>query len=176
MHSVGIIGHRAGDFRVDLEELGRKIKDLLGVLQFQYKEELMLNVDGETGVGQLAIDAARELGVKYHIFLPAPIDTMGNDLLLEEQKKKLIEQYQYSSSTTIASYRYDQKNLEERDHLLVDASSFMVYFWEGKRQGRTFDSITYAMNTNRMSFNGLTDMRYISRLDLSKRKITNGKT
>jgi hypothetical protein len=169
MHSIGLIGHRSGNFHSNEEISKSKIVNVLEILSFQYGKDLILNVDGETGVGHFAIQEARGLDIKYHIFLPGPVETVGKDWF-DRQKQNLDLYFKNSYSTTIASSKCSAQSEKQRDHDLVDCSSFLICFWDGCRQGRTFDIIKYSLATNKLVLNGLDDLKMISNIDIKKRR------
>jgi hypothetical protein len=169
MHNVGIIGHRAGNFHIDEKQLKAKIQEALEILSFQYGDELCLNVDGETGVGFFVMRAANELNIKYHIFLPCPIEFVGRDWF-DSQKQELGLYFKKAHSTTTISSKPSAANEKDRDQCLVSCSSFLICFWEGCRQGRTFGAIKQALTTNKLVLNGLNELKLVSNMDLKKRR------
>lgn len=167
MYNVGIIGHKQGDFHLDERMLDAKINEVLGIIRFQYGKELMLNIDGESGVGQKAAKYAKQTRIKYHLYLPCPVD-----LFVEfwAEASSLREQYESSAATTILATKYNIESCLERDQKLINDAAFVVCFWEGKKQGRTFNTIKYALKVNKLVLNGLNELKMISNLDLKKRR------
>jgi YspA SLOG family len=169
MHNIGIVGHRAGNFHIEESKLKSKIQEVLDTLSFQYGEELCLNVDGETGVGLYVVQAAQKLNIKYHIFLPCPIEFVGQEWF-DSQRHELELYFQKAHSTTTMSSRPSAANEKDRDLCLVNYSSFLICFWDGCRQGRTFGIIKQALTTNKLVLNGLNGLKMISAIDLKKRR------
>jgi len=174
MYKVGMFGHKTGSLHVQEELIKNKVNDTLDVLKFQYGKDFIINTDGEIGVGQTIIDHAINININYHLFLTCPIDNFNQPLYNEwtdKQKNKLLEHYSKSYSTTIRSNIYKKEFENERDKSLIDDSCFIVCFWEGKKQGRTFDLIKYALFQNRIVINGFNELKLITNMDLKKRKI-----
>jgi hypothetical protein len=132
MYNVCIFGHKPGDLHRTLEEVGPFIDDVVRTLQFQYGKQLCLNVDGEIGVGQIVTRVARPLSVRYHIFLPCPVELLGKNWF-DEQTKQLQLDFGLSSSTTLISDRLSEASLSERDHRMIDHCNFAICFWERNR-------------------------------------------
>lgn len=133
MYRIGFIGHRQGDFRIDAELLKRKINDAVERIEYQYGKGLVINVDGEIGVGQCIIDTASSFSIKYHLYLPFPIDFVGEEWY-EAQRKNLVRQYDLASAVTIISNKRNKRNIRERDKRLIENSNFIICF--GKRKSR----------------------------------------
>ena len=173
MYNVGVFGHRAGDWHIEPDILKSRIRNVIDVLRFQYGRELILNVDGESGAGVEVIDLAIELKVKYNMFLVSSPEF--NKVFYENENekamaKRLEAQYNNSYGITIRSSMYNKSFEIDRDRLLIDGSSFLICFWEEKKQGRTFDMIKYSLATNKLVLNGLSDLKMISNIDLKKRR------
>ena len=165
MHRVAIIGHRAGTFHIDEELLKSKTMVALEIMAFQYDKDLVLLADGEPGVGHFAINNAKELGVKYHMFLPCPLGLVGGSWL-DEQRESFKQHFNGSYSTTICSSKLTADSEVQRDHSMVDTSNFVICFWEGRHQGRTYEAIKYALKNNKLVLNGLDELKMISNNDM----------
>lgn len=171
MYRIGIIGHRPGDHRTEEKILDKKINAVLEKLLYEYGKDLILNLDGEIGIGQKTIKMVARLGIKYHLFLPHSIDIMKkSDEWYDYQKDCLADYYKKSSSLTIVSDKILKKNIVERDKLLVDNSNFIVCFWNKKKQGRTFDIIKYSLKTNKMVLNGMSNLELVLNIDTNIKK------
>lgn len=153
MYKVGIFGHRAGDFHLDPQIVQYNVNDVLGVLNHQYKSELLINTDVEPGVGEMVVSSCNDFGIKYHLYLVCPTTTNHN-----------------AFGITIRANTYSLQYEIERDQRLVDDSAFLVCFWEGKHQGRTFNLLKYALAQNKIVLNGLDELKLITSNDLRKRK------
>jgi hypothetical protein len=167
MHNVCVFGHKTGDLHLPYEQVEGHIKSVLDILKFQYDSTLCLKVDGEIGVGQSVTKIAQELGIRYHIFLPCPIELLGGDWF-EEQAKQLERDYKLAYSTTLLATELTDYSLKERDYHMIGACSFAICFWEGKKQGRTYDLINYALHTNKLILNGLQDLQLVTKKDTKR--------
>ena len=183
MYKIAIIGHRPEDIRGDWDTIHRAIKHVMDKLYAQYEygksTMLMFNLIGERGVGQAAIDYCIEMrettsteGYKYHIFLPFMPDESSKHWY-DEQKEFLNKAFNNADATTIA-----YPSLEYTDRLFVqlgaersaiDNANFVVAFWTGQRQGKTFEAIEYALMCNKLTLNGLNDLRMITNEDIRRK-------
>jgi hypothetical protein len=71
MHKIGIIGHSA-EYFPEKEPIKQIIENTISLINFQYGENLLINLDGNIGVSHWVADVCLTLGIKYHLFLPSP--------------------------------------------------------------------------------------------------------
>ena len=165
MYKVGIIGHRAGTYHVEAEILQSRIKGVLEVLKYQYGNDLMINIGGgssEADTNALVGKTCRELGIKYSMFLISPISNDDVSILLNN--------YRNASGVTIRSSEYIKEYDIEVSERLIDDSNFIICFWEGKKTGRTFDLIKYALKKSRIVLNGFDELKLLTNIDLKRRR------
>lgn len=169
MHNIGIFGHNISDLASDPDNASRAIRTTLDTIKVQYGKNLSLNLDGEIGVGHIAGEYAKAIKVKYHMFIPCPPESIGEEWY-EEQRSCLARQLSSSSATTIIGSKLTKSNLMARDQKIIDSSSFVICFWNGKKQGRTFDMIKYALLANKLVLNGLDELKMVSAVDTKPAK------
>jgi hypothetical protein len=169
MHNIGFFGHDISDFHCDPESVKRMVYEVVETIKLQYGKSLSINVDGEPGVGQIVADAANKYKIKYHMFLPCPPDVVG-EYWYEDQKLNMMAQFNGSSASTMIGSVCSKDNSAERDKKMVDSSNFVICFWNGKHQGRTFSIIKYALSTNKLVLNGLNDLKLVSAVDMKTGK------
>jgi len=160
MYKVGIIGHKPEDLSFDAKD---KLQDTLDTLVFQYKNDLVLNIGGERGIDLWTGDYCLENNIKYHLFLPCSVEKFS-EFWYDEQRIILQNQFKMARSVTICSTEIS--NESERDALLIDNSNFIIAFWMGKKIGRTFDAVKYALSSNKVSINGLNELKLLTNADL----------
>jgi uncharacterized phage-like protein YoqJ len=161
MHKIGIIGHSA-EYFPEKEPIKQIIENTISLINFQYGENLLINLDGNIGVSHWVADVCLTLGIKYHLFLPSPPEEVYK-YWYEGQQQDLSKYFGSSWANTICSPKYNKSN---NNVLLVDSSSFVICFWMGKRQGSTFDCIEYCLQTNKLVMNGLNDLKMLTSDDL----------
>ena len=170
MYKIGLVGHKSEDLK-DLEITGRLIGYTIDLLSHQYGHDMILNICGERGTELIAGTYCMDNKIRYHLFLSQNPNTFNDASWYDEQQKLLISQFQNSFSVTICSSS-DKKDIDsekERDKLLVDDSIFLVVFWTGKKIGRTFDIIDYALLQNKIVLNGLNELKLLTKYDLKKK-------
>lgn len=167
MYRIGILGHSTDQF-VEPEGAKRLVEQTIDVINYQYdSEDLVFNIAAEAGVGEWASKFCLDNHIKYHMFLPFPIGEV-KDMLLDEQYKSLKHCFDYSWETTVSFSEPDsvQIQLEANNKWLVSDSDFVMYFWNGMKQGPLYDSIKHALKNNILSINGMKDRKLITNEDL----------
>ena|SRR3989344_8649042 len=168
MYRIGIIGHGPEIFSDN--EYQATIKRTIGLLANQYSEDLIFNVGSEIGVEHYAIEQCLKQDYRYHLFLPAPVEKVYR-FWYEKQQWDLLKYFDNARGVTISMKEMTAESEKESYQQLIDHSNFLVCFWIGKKQGRTADAIRYALSTNKLTLNGLNDLRLITNYDFTKRKI-----
>lgn len=160
MVSIGLVAHRAGTEHFNYELLKTKICDVIDTISYQYSD-LALNVDGEVQAGHDIIKHAKKIKIKYNLFLPAPAEVVGKNWF-DAQRQQLVKYCGTANSITICSSRISKVSVWQRDKALVDSSSFIICFWEGKMNGRVYSIMKYALATNKFVLSGLDDLKMVT--------------
>ena len=172
MYKIGIIGHSPEHFsNPEPEDVRGIIGRTIEVLYFQYGEGVIFNIAGEIGVGLWAAEEClnQNARYKYHMFIPYPLETMSQDWY-KYQVELLNECYNKAYSITVCGQMKGNIEKHETYKRLIDDSNFIICFWIGKRQGKTFEAIKYALSVNKMVLNGLDQLRLITNKDIMKFK------
>lgn len=175
MYKIGIIGHSPEHFSVpSAEEVQKTISGTIDLLASQYgTEPVMFNVSGDIGVGLWSAELCMEKAeaetehnfkCQYHIFMPYLPEKTSEDWF-ENQIASLKKCYANAKAITICNA--DNAQLESLKQL-VDDSNFVICFWIGKRQGKTFETIKYALEKNKMVLNGLNELKMVTNDDVKK--------
>ena len=169
MYRIGIVGHRFEDLE-DIEMSTRVIKRTIDLLEHQYGKEMIVNLGGDRGAELLAGDYCLERNIRYHLFLPQKPANFADESWYDRQRDSLNKQFANAFSITICSSSLlkDMLTEKERDKLLVDDSNFIVSFWVGKKIGRTYDIMKYALAQNKIVLSGLAELRLLTNRDLKK--------
>lgn len=167
MYKIGIIGHSAEHF-TDSDNVRSIIERTIELLGYQYKkDQLIFSIVGETGVGLWAAQLSFDLGYKYHMFLPYPLE-QTHQHWYDDQKNSLVKYC--NSAYSLTTCRADSSEEDMAHKLLIDESNFTICFWIGKKQGKTYDAIKHAHKSNKLILNGLEELKLITNLDTKKRK------
>lgn len=177
MHKIAIIGNRPENIRaVDNDLMRSKVDSAIELLSWQYSyDQFMFNIIGERGVCQWAIEKciAEQLGdpsaFRYHLFLPFMVEETSK-FWYDDQKAFLSKAFENASATTIVfpTLLHKEEALVEAEKSAIRDSSFVVAFWSGQKQGKTYSAMQYAMNTNKLVLDGLRDLKMITRATLKK--------
>jgi uncharacterized phage-like protein YoqJ len=171
MYKIGIIGHSPEHFSNPTpDEIVSKIKDAIELLRYQYKDadHLIFNVAGETGVGLWAAEYCMNEVLNYHMFLPFVPDKTSENWL-DEQKALLNACYNPANAITICNDE-NEDFVDASLKQIVDGSNFTICFWVGKKQGKTYDIIQYALANNKIVLNGLDGLRLVTNEDLYRKR------
>lgn len=167
MYRIGIVGHTVEHFR-DPAAAKRKVRRTIDLLNYQYNNEVMYNVAGNIGVGLWTTNKCLEESYKYHLFCPFPLEVTCEHWY-DGQKKDLTRAFSYAYALSIMEPERKSANLSNMvNERIVDNSNFVIAFWMGKKQGHTYDAITYALETNKLILNGLKDLKLITNNDVRK--------
>ncbi|MFA5023363.1 MAG: SLOG family protein [Patescibacteria group bacterium] len=163
MYKIGIIGHSPENFSIPSKETVKNmINDTISLLASQYNTDVIFNIIGEIGVGLWAVEEVLNIkgAHKYHIYLPFTQEITSEDWY-DEQKELLKKGCDNARSITICNSKKTPQD-EQPYRPLIQDSNFIIYFWNGKKQGKTFDAIKYALETNKMALNALNDLKLIT--------------
>lgn len=173
MYKIGIIGHSPEYFSVpSVDEVRKIIRDNLNTLSYQYGKDVIFNVVGEIGAGLWVAEecvVGRADGghpLNYHLYLPFPSDITSNDWY-DYQKELLKKCCNNARSLTICNSKKMTEN-ESPFEALVNDSNFIICYWTGKKQGRTFETIKYALKNNKMMLNGLNGLSLVTNKNIEK--------
>jgi uncharacterized phage-like protein YoqJ len=168
MYRVGIVGHRP-EYISDRNAMIRVVDRVIDLISYQYGEELIINVGSDIGVGQWAAEICQERKIKYHLFLPCPPDTLSSEWY-EEQQLSLNNSFKNAWATTIYSMNYNRDVEKKTYEHISDMSDFIICFWNGMKQGPTFTCVEYALKQNKLTLNGLKDLKLVTNEDTGKSK------
>lgn len=167
MYRIGVVGHRP-EYVPDIDAMVRIIDRSIDLVSYQYGEDLIINVGGDIGVAQWALKSCTDRKIKYHLFLPCPTDIFS-DSWYDDQKIFLDECFKKSWAVTINSAEYSFKSEKQTYEYIIDMSDFIICFWNGMKQGSTFDCITYALKVNKLTLNGFNDLKLVTNEDMREK-------
>ena len=172
MYKIGIIGHSPEHFSVpSSEDVQRSIGRTIDLLSYQYggdDNKVLFNIVFETGVGLWAAEAAIEQDRNYHLFMPQPFEQMV-DNWLDEQRDSATKCFHNAYSITICNWPANVAYTAAYDAVVVD-SNFTICYWIGKKQGHTYDAITYGLTQNKMMLDGIHDLKLITNEDIKRKR------
>lgn len=157
-YDIGIIGDNI-EYVSDHEKTQRQIDRVVDLINYQYSNKLILHVYPDVGVGLWALDSCEKHGVRYHLHMPCMPDKFSEHWYAE-QKQKLNNKYQKAYGNTL-SFTSDENIMAQ---YLVGNSRFLVVFWNGMKQGTTYNVIKHAIETNILVLNS--DLQLITARDL----------
>lgn len=173
MYKIGIVGHCPENLTVFSEEKTKGlIKEVIDTLSYQYGFDVIFNVIGKVGIGLWTAEECTPQFPdyirlhRYHLFLPFPQEITSEDWF-DEQKELLKKCCDNAWTITICNAKKTPlENGYSTYKELVHDSNFVIFFWTGKKQGKTFETIRYALENNKLSLNALKDLRLITNKDI----------
>lgn len=169
MYRVGIVGHTIEHF-LDPDAAKRLICRTMDTLSYQYDNQIVYNIPGNIGTGLWAANKCLEESYKYHLFCPFPLETTIEHWY-DDQKEDLTRAFSYAYALSVMETERKSVNIGNMvNERIVDDSNFVVAFWMGKKQGHTFETIKYALESNKLILNGCKNLRLITNNDLRKSK------
>ena len=168
MYKIGIIGHSPEHFS-DQGSIKVRLNNTLDLLRFQYGDSVIFNLAGEIGIGLWAAEMCmnKETSYYYHLYL-SKVPEETSEEWYQDQKDLLKECYNHAHAMTICGNKNENGPFTYKN--LIDSSSFVICFWVGKHQGRTYEAIKHALSTNKMVLNGLDELKLITNQDLKKKR------
>jgi hypothetical protein len=167
MYRIGIVGHRP-EYVSDRDALKRTIDRTIDLISYQYGEDLVINVGGDIGTGHWALKSCVSRNIRYHLFLPCQADVFSGEWY-DDQRVFLNECFKTSWAVTINSLEYSSETEKKTYEHIVDMSDFIICFWNGMRQGPTFECIEYALKHNKLTINGSNDLKLITNDDMREK-------
>lgn len=169
MYGIGIVGHTPEVFS-NADSIRYRVEDTLNTLSFQYGSELVYNISVDIGVGLWAAEHCFLTGKKYHLFLPFMPEVLSKHWY-KEQVDILNNVYKYSNAISIIKpVEKETKGLFDNtaNEHIVKNSNFTMVFWDGRKQGNTYETIKYSFDNNRMVIDGCS-LRIITEQDTMRK-------
>lgn len=167
MYKVGVVGHTPDVFG---QAADRRVQGALDTLSFQYGEGLVYNISVNIGVGLWAAKHCLDTNKKYHLFLPYLPEVLSEHWY-DKQKEDLDRVYKYADALSIIKPTTDDGrgffDNTVNEHI-VENSNFTIVFWDGRKQGHTYDTIEYSFKNNRMVIDGFT-MKIVTKEDTERK-------
>ncbi len=161
---IGISGHRNLKISEIHEYKGQIKQELEKIVKENLDKEVMILSPLADGADRLMVYAAKEIGLRYEILLPMPIEYYELDfddesfdefyqLFIEARCSDVVELYQGNTYGSISEYgdKRDQQ-YQKMGREIVDKSDMMIFLWDKKENnlmGGTSDIFNYAEERNK---------------------------
>ena len=160
MIKIAVFGHSADSF-ASSQSIAHNIDDAIAVIKRQHPEkDVCFILNCEPGIGQWFCDALLEHQIPYEVYLPGlPQETACS--WLEEQQILFMQQLNKSKAVRFFGEGNAVEFRIKRDRKAVDDSQWILVFWNGKHQGFTYQAMQYAIQNNKIVFNGINGLKLI---------------
>lgn len=168
MYKIGIIGHSPEHFAGDVDKTRRTVENAIGLLGYQYgKDNVLFNLAGDIGIGIWSAKIAIKNDYRVHLFLPYPLEETYIHWY-ESQKQDLIDCYKKAHAITTCCGGSSLDFPDTSYTHIVDMSSFTIAYWIGKKQGKTYEAIKYALKENKLILDGFNELELITNANIKK--------
>jgi len=149
------------------ESVRRKVDNIVDVISYQYGSDLVINAAGFPDVGVHVAKKCLEDTVKYHLFMPCPVDDMDK-LFYTDQSNEIHDVFENSWATTISSPKYTTQLILHNYNYqnIVDNSAFIICLWRGRKQGSIYSAILHALGSNKLIIDGTDDLKLMTKLKI----------
>lgn len=169
MIKIGIIGHSPDSFSFK-KRARASIDDAITIIQRQHAQEpeLMFLVNADPGIGQWACDVLIEKDLPFEVYLTQLPDKAAQDWT-DKQQETFFWQLKKARAIHILAEDNSSQSCIIRNKRLVSDCNWLLTFWIGKHQGNTFETMKYALDSNKMVYNGFDQLKLISNDDIKIR-------
>ena len=165
LYKVAVIGDLPEyDSISSKESVQCKVEHIIDIIQYQYGHNLVINAAGHPHVGIFAAKKCLADNIKFHLFMPCPIEEM-DEVFYGEQQADLQNVFTNAWSTTISSSNYTTgPSLYHGNYKnLVDNSAFVICLWSGRKQGEVHAAMSYALSASKLLIDGMDDLKLMTK-------------
>jgi hypothetical protein len=163
MTKIAVFGHSPDSFS-NTSSITYNIDNVIEIVRKQHVNDdpCVFLVNCEPGIGQWFCNILLEKHMPYEVFLSyQPYEP--STFLSDEQMVLFNLQLQNARAVHVCDMVSTRQTCEKRDKEMIDACQWVLVFWDGKRQGFTYNAIKYAMMKNKIVFNGIDGINLLER-------------
>lgn len=160
MIKISVLGHSPDAFP-DVKSISYAIDNSIHLIQRQhnFEKDFVFLLNGNPGVGQWFCNFLTEKQLPYEMYLPtAPelLELYWSDAQVEQ----FYSQLNKAKAIHVFGVDNDYPSCIKRDKAMIDASQWVLVFWNGKHQGFTYNAMEYAIKSNKIVYNAF-DGRFV---------------
>lgn len=156
---AAIIGHSPDTFS-NVNSVLYNIENILVSMKNQHKEDFVALLAAEIGVGQWAADVCLNNNIIYELYLAGLPEYIGTDWF-EEQQNNFLNHLSHAKQSFIDGSTNILHERLERNKRMIDKAQSVIVFWDGRKYGLTYESVKYAIQMNKIIYNGLGEFKLI---------------
>lgn len=170
MVKISVFGHSPDAFS-NVTSLTYIIENVIAIIKRQHGKEhdFMFLLNCEPGASQLFCGVLMENNLPYEVFLSTTPEQVSQ-YWSEKQQICFMSQLEKSNAINICGENNSHENCIIRDKKLIDASQWVLVFWNGKHQGLTYSAIEYAIKNNKLVYNALDSVKLVDSSALKMRE------
>lgn len=160
MVKIAIFGHSADSFS-NIRSVINDIDNAIAIIKRQHKEnDFSFLLNCEPGVSQWFCSILMEQQLPYEIFLSSSPDVVS-ERWSEEQRDGLIWLLNAAKAIHMTNMNNSYESCIMRDMEIINNSQWCLFFWNGKHQGITYNALKYAIENNKIVYNGCGELKVI---------------
>ncbi len=162
MIKIAVFGHSPDAFS-DAKSLMRDIDNTIAIIKRQHGEEkdFLFLLNGEPGANQWFCNALIEQNLPYELFLSAPPEE-ASKFWSEEQQECFTSQINKAQATHVFDLEISLRSCINRDKHIVENCQWVLMFWNGKHQGFTYSAMKLALESNKIVYNGIGELKLVN--------------
>lgn len=163
MIKIGIIGHSPEHFS-NIKSVCYDIENAIKIIERQHNKEkdIRFLLNCEPGIGQWFCNIVIENSLPYEVYLTSTPEK-SSLYWTDEQTNCFNDQINKSKAVHTNNAESNHQSCINRDIKLIKDSQWLLFFWNGKHQGLTYEAIKYAVMSNKMVYNGLGELKLVDK-------------
>ena len=152
---IGFTGHRPPDLARTPAVLPQLLPACCEEIAARWPGAVWL-CGGASGVDEAVAQQAIRLRQPFELHLPFPAPVMWQEGYIDEASYRvLLGQMEQAAAVVHLHPAFDPHAYEARNHSLADNAELLIAFWNGNRQGGTFQTIAFARERGIPVMNGI---------------------
>ncbi len=162
MIKIAVLGHSPDSFP-DVKSVVYAIDNAIYLIAQQnaHERDFVFLLNGNPGIAQWFINVLVEKELPYEVFLTSPPENTSL-YWSDEQRNKFVAQLNKAKAIHVFGADNAYESCIKRDRVLIDASQWVLCFWNKKHQGLTYFAMEHAINNNKIVYNGIDGFNLIN--------------
>lgn len=161
MIKIAVFGHSSDSFS-NINNITNSIDDTIAIIKRQHgaEKDFKFLLSCDPGISQWFCDILIKKELPYELFLSSTPNESSQHWS-EEQQDKLLFYIEKANIIHICGMNNSYESRIYRDKQIIDASQWVLVYWNNKHQGATYRAIEYSIKSNKIVYNGLQMLKLI---------------
>lgn len=162
MIKIAVFGHSPDAFS-DAKSLMRDIDNTIAIIKRQHGSErdFTFLLNGEPGASQWFCNALMEQDIPYELFLSAP-PSEASKFWSDEQQERFMWQINKAKAIHVFDLELSLASCINRNKRMIESCQWVLMFWNGKHQGLTYTAMKFALENNKIVYNGIGELTLVN--------------